>query len=542
MEEFDPAVDVNKQRRRSPIGQTFAKLFNTVFSRFNVTIFLVLLQAGYFALLLFRLDNYAGWIGGTIRVIGLFASLFIIWRNYNPMYKISWIFFIGVLPALGTASYLFFGNKKPSRRLRKKLAPQDEAHIPDLRQEDDLSKVLDERTQGTCSYIEKFGPYPAWTDTKTKYYPLGDDMFPDLLLDLQNAKDFIFIEFFIIGEGYMWRSVEQILMDKAREGVDVRVIYDDVGSIKVLPKGFNKYMEEAGIKVITFNPVHPILSLAYNNRDHRKILVIDGNIGYTGGVNLADEYINRIKRFGHWKDTAIRLEGKAVWNFTVMFLNMWNAFRTTDLTYDRFKPDEDLSVAEEDDTFDYPDDAPSMYHGIVQPYGDTPLDEEHVGEFVYMEIVNQAKNYLYIYTPYLLIDSEMQIALELAVKRGVKVTIVTPHIPDKKMVFLVTRSNYEPLLSAGVRIMEYTPGFVHSKVFVADDRMAVVGTVNMDFRSFFFHFENATLLIDCPCIKDIRRDFEETFEKCTNVTQTFLNKRLVGRVIGAFLRVLSPLM
>ena len=531
MDNGDLAAGEMELKSRSSIGQTLAKVFTTIFSRFNVTIFLVLLQAGYFALLLFRLDNYAAWIGGSIRVIGLLMCLFIIWRNYNPMYTISWIFFIGVLPALGTACYLFFGNKKPSHRLRNTLAPQDEAHLPDLAQADDISDVCEERMQGTCSYLRDFGPFPAWKDTDAKYFPLGDDMFVSLVDDLKKAKKFIFLEFFIIGEGYMWKTIEDVLREKAAEGVDVRVIYDDVGSIKVLPKNFNKHMEDAGIKVITFNPVHPILSLAYNNRDHRKIAVIDGNVGYTGGVNLADEYINRIERFGHWKDCGLRIEGRAVWNFTVMFLNMWNAFRHNDETYDRFRP-----------ALEEADEREARCPGIVQPYGESPLDEEHVGEFVYLDIINQARKYLYIYTPYLLIDNEMQIALELAVKRGVKITIVTPHIPDKPLVFLVSRSNYEPLLKAGVRIMEYTPGFVHSKVFVADDRMAVVGTVNMDFRSFFFHFECASLLLDVPCIKDIRADFEDTFEKCTNVTQTFLNKRLVGRVIGAFLRVLSPLM
>ena len=301
------SANKNTVKRRSSMGQTLAKVFTTVFTRFNITVFLVLLQAGYFALLLFRLDNYASWIGGTIRVIGILASVFIIWRNYNPMYKISWIFFIGVLPALGTASYLFFGNKKPSHRLRDTLAPQDEKHLADLVQVDDIEPVADERTCGTCRYIHDFGSYPAWKDTDAKYYPLGDDMFVDLLEDLRNAREFIFIEFFIIGEGYMWGKVEEILREKAAAGVDVRVIYDDVGSIKVLPHNFNKTMEEAGIKVITFNPVHPILSLAYNNRDHRKIVVVDGNIGYTGGVNLADEYINKIERFGHWKDAAIRI-------------------------------------------------------------------------------------------------------------------------------------------------------------------------------------------------------------------------------------------
>ena len=513
--------------------QTATKIFNTVFTRFNITVFLVLLQAGYFALLVFRLDSYAEWATMVNRAIGIIASIYIIWRDYNPAYKISWLFFIGVLPSLGVVSYVIFGGKRPSHRLRKTLAPLDKEHLRDLAQTDDISGIAEPRVRKTCSYIHDYGTFPAWKDTAAKYYSLGDELYPDLLADLRKAERFIFLEFFIIGEGEMWSGIEAILREKAAAGVDVRVIYDDVGSIKVLPRNFQKNMEAAGIKVITFNPVLPLLTFAYNNRDHRKIVVVDGDIGYTGGFNLADEYINKKKRFGHWKDCGIRLEGNAVWNLTVMFLNMWNAFRKTEEAYDAFRP-----VAR--DTEEHRD--ADVSQGIVQPYGDSPLDEEHVGEFVYLDIINQAKDYLYIYTPYLLIDNEIQVALEMAVKRGVKITIVTPHIPDKPLVFAITQSYYEGLVHHEVKVMEYTKGFVHSKVFVADDRMAVVGTINVDFRSFFFHFEDAAFLVDAPCIKDIRRDFEETFEVCTPVTRNFMNHRILSKIAGVVLRVLAPLM
>ncbi len=506
--------------------QTATKIFNTVFSRFNITILLVLLQAGYFALLVFRLSGYADWIRVVVAVLAVATCIFIMWRDYNPAYKISWMFFIGLLPSLGVLCYILFGDKRPSRRMRKTLAPQEKEHAGDLRQKDSLSCLEGKRALGTCSYLKEASMYPAWENTGAKYYPLGDDMLTDLIADLKAAKKFIFLEYFIIGEGYMWDTIEGILKEKAKEGVDVRVVYDDIGSMKVLPKNFNRRLEDSMIRVITFNAVLPILSFAYNNRDHRKIAVIDGNVGYTGGVNLSDEYINRVERFGHWKDAAVRIEGNAVWNFTVMFLNIWNAFRKTDADYDRFRP----KAAE------------AKEPGVVQPYCDSPLDEEHVGKFVYLDLINQAEKYLYIFTPYLLIDSEMQTALELAAKRGVDVRIVTPHIPDKPLVFAITRSYYEPLVAAGVKIMEYTPGFVHSKVFIADGRIATVGTVNVDFRSFFLHFEDGTLLIDTPCIEDIRNDFEETFAKCTPVTPNFMSERFIGRVIGMFLRVLSPLM
>lgn len=512
--------------------QTATKIFNTVFSRFNITILLVLLQAGYIALLVFRLSSYADWIRVSMAVLAIATCLFIMWRDYNPAYKISWMFFIGLLPSLGVLCYIIFGDKRPSRRMRKKLAPQEKAHESDLRQQDSLEGLEGKRVLGTSRYLRDVSKFPAWKNDGAKYYPLGDDMFLDMLEDLKAAKHFIFLEYFIISEGYMWRSIEEILKEKAAEGLDVRVVYDDIGSMKTLPKNFNKNLEEAGIKVITFNAVLPLISFAYNNRDHRKILVIDGNVGYTGGANLADEYINKLERFGHWKDAAVRIEGNAVWNFTVMFLNIWNAFRKTDSDYNRYRPAAADQAADDN----------ASAGGFVQPYCDSPLDEEHVGEFVYLDIISQAKKYVYIFTPYLLIDSELQTAIELAAKRGVEITIVTPHIPDKPLVFAITRSYYSSLMKMGVRIMEYAPGFVHSKVFIADDKVATVGTVNVDFRSFFFHFEDGVLLIDTPCIKDIKADFIKTFDKCTLVTPNFMSERFIGRVIGMFLRVLSPLM
>ena len=268
--------------------QTATKIFNTVFSRFNITILLVLLQAGYFALLVFRLSNYAEWMHVTMAALGVATCIFIMWRDYNPAYKISWMFFIGLLPSLGVLCYILFGDKRPTRRMRNTLAPQEKEHAHDLVQEDSLDAIAGRRALGTSDYIRKVSMSPAWTDNDVKYYPLGDDMFTDLLEDIKGAKRFIFLEYFIISEGYAWRTVEEVLRQKVAEGVDVRVIYDDIGSMKTLPKNFNKNLEKEGIKVITFNAVLPLLSFAYNNRDHRKIAVIDGNIGYTGGVNISD--------------------------------------------------------------------------------------------------------------------------------------------------------------------------------------------------------------------------------------------------------------
>ncbi len=311
--------------------------------------------------------------------------------------------------------------------------------------------------------------------------------------------------------------------------MDVRITFDDVGSINKTPKRFISSLAQHGIKVLPFNPLTPIASLIYNNRDHRKILVIDGYIGYSGGFNIADEYINEVVRFGHWKDTGIRLEGHAVWNFTVMFLNMWNAFKKTEEDYETFRPH-----------ICHPEEFGS--DGIIQPYSDSPLDDENMGENVYLEILSQAEDYVYIFTPYLIIDNEMQTALSLAAKRGVDVRIVTPAIPDKKMVFRLTRSYYRPLIKAGVRIYEYTPGFIHAKSYLSDDRIGVVGTINMDYRSLFLHFECGTLMIGCEALYDLKRDCVNTFSLSKEIHHEDCRRGFFGVLFDGVLRVLSPLL
>ena len=517
------------------VGHAFNKFFNIIFGRFTITVVLILIQVVYIAVMLLRLQNYAWYFSVFFMILSILTILFVIWRDYNPAYKIAWIILIALFPAVGVACYLLFGNKRPARRMRKKLEPVEELHRKDLEQTEDLSMIKDARLRDTSEYINEYGHFPAWTNTKTKYYELGDYWFPDMLDDIKKARHYIFLEYFIIGKGYMWSEILEVLKEKVKQGVDVRIVYDDIGSMKVLPSNFVKIMEHFGIKAISFNPVHPIFSLVYNNRDHRKICVVDGYIGYNGGANIADEYINKEERFGKWKDAVVRLEGDAVWNLTVMFLNMWNGFKEEDDSYEDYKPH-----------FHHPDafDKPEPVNGqvpVVQPYSDSPLDNEHIGEYVYLEIINQAREYIYIYTPYLIIDNEMKVALELAAKRGVKVTIVTPHIPDKPMIFQLTRSYYNTLIDMGIRIMEYTPGFVHSKVYVADDKMAVVGTVNMDFRSFYFHFECATLMLNNSCIKDIREDFEKTFDECQEKSEGAYYKNFFAKLYGAVLRVISPL-
>ena len=349
-----------------------------------------------------------------------------------------------------------------------------------------------------------------------------------MLEDLRTAKDFIFLEFFIIEEGYMWGRVLKVLEDKAAEGVEVRLLYDGTCALFRLPYRYPEMLGKLGIKCKMFSPIRPVISAHYNNRDHRKILVVDGRVAYTGGVNLADEYVNRIELFGHWKDVSLRLEGPAVRAFTLMFLQMWNV----DESGDRYAHFLTAPVSA-------PKDAP----GWVLPYGDSPVDNERVGELVYTDILSRAQRYVHIMTPYLILDTEMLAALTFAAKRGVEVCLLLPHIPDKRYAFALAKTHYGELMQAGVRIFEYTPGFVHAKVFVSDDCKAVVGTVNLDYRSFYLHFECAAYLRDVPAVADVEADFQATLKKSHEVTFEDLKRiPLTTRLAGWLLKVVAPVM
>ncbi|HBG10202.1 MAG TPA: cardiolipin synthase, partial [Firmicutes bacterium] len=340
---------------------------------------------------------------------------------------------------------------------------------------------------------------------------------------------YIFLEYYIIEEGIMWNSILEILARKAQAGVDVRLIYDDLGCIFKLPKNYDKKLEALGIKTERFHPLKPMLSAALNYRDHRKLLIIDGHTGFTGGINLADEYINVVEKFGHWKDSAFLLKGDAVWSLTAMFLAMWEYLRGEPDTLEDFMP-------------------PRLEHlppngGFIQPFADNPLDDETVSETVYFNLINRAQDYVYIFTPYLILDNEMLSALGAAAKTGVDVRIITPHVPDKRLVHAVTRSYYYPLLQSGVKIYEYTPGFMHSKAIVADDRIAVVGTVNLDYRSLYLAFENAVWLYDTESVLQIRDDFLETLQICQEMRLSdCANISAVHRAKLSLLRLLAPLL
>lgn len=378
-------------------------------------------------------------------------------------------------------------------------------------------------------YMNRSLHFPVYRNTKATYFSCGEEKFPALLEQLKKARKFIFLEYFIVAEGYMWGSILEILKQKAAQGVDVRFMYDGMCSISLLPYNYPKRIEKYGIKCKMFSPIRPILTTVQNNRDHRKICVVDGVVGFTGGINLGDEYINRQERFGYWKDTAVMLEGDAVQSLTMLFLQMWNVTERKQESYGRYltKPAKELH----------------RELGFVMPYGDSPFDNEDVGEEVYCHILNHAKKYVHIMTPYLILDSQMMDALCRAAKSGIDVKIIMPGIPDKWYAFALAKTYYKELIQSGVKIYEYTPGFVHAKIFVSDNDTATIGTINLDYRSLYLHFECGVFIYNNPVIRDVERDFQNTLKLCHRISVADL-KKISFRMIfmGRVLRLIAPLM
>ncbi len=511
------------------------KLLKRVFNRTTVCIIGIVIQVFYLISLFWTLGTLYTYSYLVFELIGAVLTLTIVNSDINPSYKIAWIIVIMVSPIFGVMFFIFFGNSHSGDRLRKRmnrfneeerlLLPQDERLIKNLR--DDARTV-----EKQAKYLYNYGGYPVYTNTSTTYFPSGEAKFEALIRELKKAERFIFLEYFIIQEGKMWDTILEILERKAKEGVDVRVVYDDIGCLLTLPYKYYETLEKKGIQCKVFNEFKPIWSAKMNNRDHRKILVIDGHTAFNGGINLADEYINVYEKHGHWKDSAVMLKGDAVWSFTMMFLTMWNYLsKTKPSSYDAYMPRcEDIKPY-------------CSCGGFVVPYTDSPLDDEPVGENAYLNIINDAKEYVYITTPYLIIDNEMITALTLAAKSGIDVRIITPHIADKWFVHAVTRAHYKTLTKLGVRIYEYTPGFIHAKNFVSDDSVAVVGTINLDFRSLYLHFECATWMYKTDCVLDVKADFLKTLEECREITyEDCLNINFFVRVGRAFLRLFAPMM
>lgn len=471
----------------------------------------------------------------AFKILSVVMAFYVISKTDVPAYRMGWILIILIVPLFGGLLYLLIGEKRPARYMRLRLAKGMKSHDVMAVQDPEVQRELREkspRAAGCASYISNCARYPVWKNTQVKYHPLGEYQYADMLEELKKAKKFIFLEYFIIEEGEMWNTILDILSEKVKEGVDVRVIYDDMGCLTKIPSNYYEKIEKRGIKCLVFNPVIPIISVVMNNRDHRKIMIIDGDTAFTGGINLADEYINHRVRFGHWKDSGIMLKGDAVWNFTIMFLEIWNSYNPEDDDFTVFKPNAERHGGFHSD-------------GFVQPFCDSPLDGETVSVNVYLDILAQAKDYVYIFTPYLAISDELNIALCAAAKRGVDVRMVLPGIPDKKVAYRLSRSYYGPLLEAGVRIYEYTPGFIHAKSYVSDDKIAVVGTINMDYRSLYLHFECGVVMYENSAVQELKKDALKTFEISHEVKigerKQGKYRRVTGKLIDSFLRVFAPL-
>ncbi len=448
----------------------------------------------------------------------------------TPESKVTWLI-VTFMPVFGPLLYLMFGERRLSKKELKQLQELNSiaSHENNGRQ---LHLQLQETDKSAYGIINALlhmdSNAEVYEHTDSQFFANGEEMWQQMLEDLKRAKKFIFLEYYIVEEGLMWDSMLEILEEKAAQGVEVKMLYDDIGCMVTLPGDYTVYLRSKGIEAHKFNKVIPRMTVAYNNRDHRKILVIDGQISYTGGINLADEYINQIERFGHWKDSGIRIDGPATQAFTRLFLMNWYINRGEISDFDQYHLENQTRSGS----------------GLCIPYGSgpKPIYQMKVGKIVYQNLINQAEDFVYITTPYLIIDYDLTEDIKNAAMRGVDVRIVTPHIPDKKLIQLVTRGAYPDLLSAGVRIFEYTPGFIHSKQMIVDDRFAAVGTINLDYRSLVHHYENAVLLYKTESIADIRKDFEEIFEQSQEIFSDTINPTWYQMMIKEVTQLFAPML
>ncbi len=489
-----------------------------------------LFQLGWILLLILRLNQYSVWISLASSILSVLIVIRLYSKRTNSAMKMPWIMLIMALPIMGMSLYLLMeilsdpGVGKMIRSVRSQLRaklPEDGSLL------EKLSKT-DPSAAGQCRYLSDTAQWPVYENTDVQYYPEATNAFEDLKADLRKAETFIFMEYFIVEDKSSFHEIEDILIQKAKEGVDVRLMYDDIGSVGYVNMRFAHRLNQEGIRCYPFNPALPVLNLFMNHRDHRKITVIDGKVGYTGGYNLADAYFDREHPFGKWKDTGLRLEGEAVQSLTAAFLELWSTLRTEKATDNT----PFLSISHS---------VPAQ--GYVQPYGDNPMEDKRVAEDVYLNMISQANHTFWFMTPYLIITDELTRALGLAARRGVDVRIITPGIPDKKTVYAVTRSYYAGLTRQGVRIFEYSPGFCHGKMCVSDGKIASIGTSNLDYRSLYHHFENNVLLVNCQAVTDMEKDFAEIFPQCREVTEKYSSGRgAMLRTWQCILRLFAPLM
>lgn len=506
--------------------------FHIVFGRTGVIVLMLLIQIGILMIAFGKLQGYVVYAYWLFSLMSAVTVIIIINRPGNPGFKLAWMVPITLFPVFGVLMYIFVETQIGTRVMNKMLNDSSRKIRKYMIQDPDVYEKLkeDDRQMSNLSrYIVQKGGFPTYENSSVKYFPLGEDKFETLLKELEEAEHFIFMEYFIVAEGRMWNNILEILKRKVKEGVEVRFMYDGTCTLALLPHNYPEKLRAEGIQCKVFNPIKPALSTTQNNRDHRKIVVIDGHTAFTGGINLADEYINEKERFGHWKDTAVMIKGEAVRSFTWMFLQIWDT-NVKNENYQAYLDVKQPPLEQEAE-------------GFVIPYADSPLDEELVGELVYMDILNTAREYVHIMTPYLILDNEMITALAYAAKRGVDVKIIMPGVPDKKYAFALAKTYYPELLRAGVKIYQYVPGFIHAKMFTSDDTKAVVGTINLDYRSLYLHFECAALMYKVQEIEKIEEDFQATLKQCREITmEVYKKEKLLTRFYGRVLRLIAPLM
>lgn len=509
-------------------------LIKKMTSRTFIVVVLILIQITLIFGAILLLDDRFYFVSAVNTLISVVAMLALINNDQNPSAKLPWVILVFMVPVLGGIFYMLFGSKFAARKLKAaniKLEAETAHYLPENEHIMYQIREKDHAVASQMHYIQNTTNMPVYGNTEAHFYSPADDWFPVLIEELEKAENFIFMEYFIVQEGKFWDKILETLVDKAAKGVEVRMMFDDVGCLQTLPANYSNHLESLGVKCQVFNPIKAKFDISINNRDHRKITVVDGKTSFIGGSNLADEYINEVVHFGHWKDSILLFRGEAVWNSTVMFLQSWNLFRQTDTDYTKYKvAKEDIPVA-------------VGSKGFAQPFGDTPYDKEYTGESAYINMVNLATDYAYITTPYFIVDNEMVTALTLAAKRGVDVRICLPHMPDKWYVHLMSQAYYPTLIKAGVKIMEYTPGFVHAKTIVADDKIAMVGTINFDYRSFYHHFECGVIIYDSPAVSEIKKDFLKTEEICIimNIEEDEKFSPVKG-LLRSILRLVAPLM
>ena len=509
------------------VKKTRSSILKVIFGRAGLYLIFIFLQIYIFIKILRKLPIDPSVIFGSSALIAAVSLLIILSTDVNPYEKLSWFFVIAAFPSFGIMFFILsridIGKKLEESSI---IDSEDETNYLHSIDDDliDEIKTDDKEFYNLVKYLNDFGSYPVSKDNDAKYYRVGDDAIADMIEAIRGAKDFIFAEFFIIDPGYFWGTILEELAKKASEGVEVRLMYDGTNAILNLPRNFPEEMEKLGINCKVFSPIYPIVSTYYNNRDHRKIFVVDGREVFTGGLNLADEYINVEERFGHWKDTFIRIRGAAVQSFTIMFLQLWDSEEKEDL--ERY-----LKI--------YPKKSEGYLIGI----GDNPIRKERFFKNIYMHILDTAKDYAYIMTPYLIIDNEMVKSLTFAAKRGVDVRLILPSIPDKKIPYMLAKSHYKKLIESNVRIYEYTPGFIHSKTWISDGRKAVVGSANLDYRALYLNFECGVYIHEHPVIEDILEDFEITFDIANEVSIEDVKKYPIYKKIGAaIIKPFAPLM